>query len=158
MSASRAMCLITSAPRGSVRLSVIPCLLRLTQLNCGAHSHQKSSLAPPARQPSIRWTDSTLITSAPPSAKTSVVIGPDMNIERSMTRSPSSGRCGSPPLLSASPPAERGEKATLASLGDACSSDFTSSLCSPSSGVGVPIGRSSPNIQGMPGMRTRPAR
>ena len=91
------MCRITSEPRWSVRFSVIPCLFRLTQLNCGAHSHQKSSVAPPARQPSIRCTDSTLITSAPPSAKTSEVIGPRHKHREVDDSEPFEGSGGEPP-------------------------------------------------------------
>src|SRR5947208_3250677 len=75
----------TSAASGSLRLSAMLRLFRFSVANCtGTYERPGSPRG-----------GSTLITSAPRSAKMAVANGPGTNIEKSMTRMPASGSHGS---------------------------------------------------------------
>src|SRR5947209_19821454 len=90
---------------------------RLTACQIGLFSYHRSPMAgvaPENLNPSGRWIDSTLMTSAPIDARNEVAMGPLQNVDRSRTRTPSSGLSDAP---SGSRPAGRAATSNSPSAG-----------------------------------------
>ena len=115
------------SPRGRERSSVMPRLPALMPWYIADHSHQRSAVGCcvlAKRMPSGRWIDSTLMTSAPRTARKWPTKGPAQNMVKSSTRRPAKGRA-------------------LPSPTDGAGCEVHRAACSPSRGAGV-NGRSAP--------------
>ena len=99
-------------------------------LGTGQISRENGEATPPStfapRQPSITWTASTLITSAPRSPSSAVQNGPAHHIERSTIRTPSSG-CE--PAASTRERRDRGRAAPARGPSEVAASAKASSVC-----------------------------